>query len=108
MPLHLPDRNPQPISRVTLAPGEVQPPLSPEVFMEIESPGTVAITEDGIALFDFTFTLEEDEFGMTEDELQSLATLVCLRWAIEKIVRRVDALNPAQAPVKTPSNKDFH
>ena len=62
--------------------------------MKIETPGTVIITAEGMTLLDFAFTLDPDELTATEEELKTLATLICMKWAIETIVREVDALNP--------------
>lgn len=75
--------------------------------MKIETPGTVIITAEGMTLLDFAFTLDPDELGASEEELKTLATLVCMKWTIETIVREVDALNPQKVLAKFPG-KDLH
>ena len=75
--------------------------------MKIETPGTVVITAEGMTLLDFAFTLDPDELTATEEELKTLATLVCMKWTIETIVREVDALNPQKVLSNFPG-KELH
>lgn len=75
--------------------------------MKIETPGTVIITAEGMTLLDFVFSLDPDELTASEEELKTLASLVCMKWAIETIVREVDALNPQKILSKFPG-KELH
>lgn len=75
--------------------------------MKIETPGTVIITAEGMTLLDFAFSLDPDELTATEEELKTLATLVCMKWAIETIVREVDSINPQKILSNSPG-KELH
>lgn len=75
--------------------------------MKIETPGTVVITAEGMTLLDFAFSLDPDELTATEEELKTLATLVCMKWAIETIVREVDSINPQKILSNFPG-KELH
>lgn len=70
--------------------------------MKIETIGSVFLNEDGMELSDFTFALDEGEAGYPEPQLKQLATLLVLRWAVERILAEVDLLN------QVPAQKEFH
>ena len=61
--------------------------------MKIKTSGTVLIDEENIILADFEMLLEGAEHTYHEDNLEKLASLVCMKWAIERMISRVRELD---------------
>lgn len=80
--------------------------------MKIEIPGTVVITAEGMSMADFTFSLETSEFSIPEEDLKTIASLTCMKWAIEHIVREIEILNATREEEQRrwtmPAGKDIH
>lgn len=67
--------------------------------MKIKIPGTILIDEESIILADFEMHLEGAEHAYSEDNLEKLASLVCMKWAIERMLSRIEELDVNPDPI---------
>lgn len=67
--------------------------------MKIESPGTIVITDEGLTCIDFVFALDEHEMKFSEEDIQSIGLMLAFRWALEHILRELEAHRPDPQPL---------